>query len=63
MKKPYEPSFLISAKVPRELQKQLVKCAQQLGVSEEEVCRKAVKFFAVHCVHTQGGRKGKKSAR
>lgn len=62
MKKSYEPSFLISTEVPEELHKQLEEYAQQQGISEEEVYRKALKFFATRCVHTHGGRK-RKSAR
>ena len=56
-KQPYEPSFLISAKVPEELHSQLTEYAKSHGLSEEEACRQALKFFVAQCVHTQGGQK------
>lgn len=55
----YEPSFLISAEVPEELHAQLTAYAKANGLSEEEVYRMALKFFAAKCVHTHGGRRAK----
>jgi hypothetical protein len=51
--KTYKPSFLISAEVPNELRSQLISYASRHGITEEEVYRKALKFFAARCVHTQ----------
>ena len=55
----YEPSFLVSAKVPEEHRRQIADYARKQGVSEEEVYRKALRLFSARCVHTHGGRKRK----
>lgn len=56
-KKSYQPSFLISAKIPEELHDKLERYAKDKGVSVEEVYREALKFYATQCVHTQGRRR------
>ena len=57
IKSQYTPSFLVSTEVPEELYEQLNNFAAAKGLSEEQVYRKALKFFVARCVHTQGRRK------
>ena len=45
MREPYEPSFLISVEVPKELHDQIAEYAQTKGVTVEEAYREAVRLF------------------
>lgn len=57
MKTSYEPSFLISVEVPKELHDQIAQYAKTKGVTEEQAYQEAVRFFSAQCVHTQGAKR------
>lgn len=45
----YTPTFLVQTK----LDSDSLKVAKTLGITPEEFCREAIKFYATNCVHTQ----------
>ena len=45
----YEPSFLVRVK----LDKRSEKIAAENGMTPEQFCREAIRFFSRKCVHTQ----------
>lgn len=51
----YTPSFLVQAKVMPEEEE----LALANNMTPEELCRKAIKFFAARCVHTPKRRPAK----
>ena len=63
MKTSYEPSFLISVEVPKELHDQIAKYAKTKGVTEEQAYQEAVRFFSTQCVHTQGAKRRRLQSR
>ena len=50
MRTSYSPSYLVQTEVT----KQEAKIAAAHNMTREELCRKAIAFFAAQCVHTQG---------
>ena len=50
MKMQYSPSFLIQT----EMTEEEASVAEANNMTREELCRKAIAFFAAQCVHTQG---------
>lgn len=57
MKTSYEPSFLISVEVPKELHDQIAEYAKTKGMTEEQAYQEALRFFSAKCVHTQGAKR------
>ncbi len=56
-----EPKVLVSAKITAALDWQMRDAMKELGVSEEQFLRDAIRFYRSHCVHTQ--RREKSSTR
>ena len=53
MKTSYEPVFLVQAKMDNKTKK----IAAENGMTPEQFCRAAIRFFSAHCVHTPKARK------
>lgn len=48
-----EPKVLVSAKITATLDQQMRDAMKELGVSEEQFLRDAIRFYRSRCVHTQ----------
>ncbi len=53
MRQQYSPSFLVQAEITSDQ----ASVAAANNMTQEELCRKAIAFFAAQCVHTQGKRR------
>lgn len=55
-----EPKVLVSAKITATLDQQMRDAMKELGVTEEQFLRDAIRFYRSRCVHTQAGRASRK---